>query len=253
MKKYSILLLIFAFAAGSVLAQKDDKQKNNDKEVKEKEKTTTAAISKTSTPMELAKAALTAHGGDKFKNMKTLIVSGSAEISGSPTQVISATFNTVFSGDKYRLEIINPMQPFKQVYDGQQTYSSMPNFQLPPLNRLGLPLLPKIEEKDYTVTELPEKGKKMGFRITSPEGYFTDFFLDEKTGQIKSYSAKYDIRGREITTSVEIDKLKEVEGILIPEKYSQRFELGSITMYANFKAKEILVNTAVADDVFTLK
>ena len=252
MKKYSILLLIFAFAAGA-FAQKDDKQKTTDKD-KEKTMTTAAVvISNTSTPMELAKAALAAHGGDKFKNMKTLIVSGTAEISGSPTQVMSATFNTVFSGDKYRLEIINPMQPFKQVYDGQQTYSSMPNFQLPPLNRLGLPLLPRIEDKDFTVTELPEKSKKLGFRITSPEGYYTDFFLDEKTGQVKSYSAKYDVRGREITTSVEIDKLKDVEGILIPEKYSQRFELGQLTMYASFKAKEIQVNTAVADDVFTLK
>ncbi|HEY0430069.1 MAG TPA: hypothetical protein VGC76_19960 [Pyrinomonadaceae bacterium] len=250
MKKYSILLLIFAFAANS-FAQKDDKQKKEDKD-KQTTTATTVAISKTSTPMELAKAALAAHGGDKFKNMKTLIVRGSAEISGSPTQVISATFDTVFSGDKYRLEIINPMQPFKQVYDGQQTYSSMPNFQLPPLNRLGLPLLPKIEEKGFTVSELPEKGKNLGFRITSPEGYYTDFFLDEKTAQVKSYSAKYEVRGHEITTSVEIDKLKDVDGILIPEKYSQRFELGQLTMYANFKAKEILVNTAVADDVFVM-
>lgn len=250
MKKLSILLFIFVFAAG-VFAQKDDKPK---KDAQEKEKTTAAVkISKTSTPMELARAAIAAHGGDKFKNMKSLIVRGSAEISGSPTQVIPATFDTIFSGEKYRLEIINPMQPFKQVYDGQQTYSSMPNFQLPPLNRLGMPLLPKIETEGFTVTELPEKGKKFGFRITAPEGFYTDFFLDEKNGQVKSYSAKYDVRGREITTAVEIDKLREVEGILIPEKYSQRFELGQITMYANFKAKDILVNTAIADDVFTLK
>lgn len=249
MKKYLILLLIFAFAAGA-FAQQDDKQK---KDEKEKTPLATVAISKTSTPMELAKAALAAHGGDKFKNMKTLVVRGSAEISGSPTQVISATFATIFSGEKYRLEIVNPLQPFKQVYDGENTTSSLPNFQLPPLNRLGLPLLAKIDEKGFTVTELPEKSKKLGFRITSPEGYFTDFFLDEKTGQVKSYAAKYDFNGREITTAVEIDKLKDVEGILIPEKYSQRFELGQITMYSNFKAKEILVNSAVADDVFTMK
>lgn len=251
MKKYSILLLIFVFAVG-VFAQKDDKQKKDEKE-KTTATPTPAAISKTSTPMELAKAALAAHGGDKFKNMKTLIVRGTADVSGSPTQVMSGTFATIFSGEKYRLEVVVPLQSFKQVFDGEQTVSSLPGFQLPPLNRLGLPLLPKMEEKGYTVSELPDKNKKSGFRITSPEGYFTDFYIDEKTGQVKGYSAKYDYNGREITTAVEIDKLKDVEGILVAEKYSQRFELGQLTIYSNFKAKEMLVNTTIADEVFTMK
>ncbi|MET0753744.1 MAG: hypothetical protein ABWZ66_10245 [Pyrinomonadaceae bacterium] len=247
MRKYSILLLIFVFTLSALAQKKDEKDKAMTTT------TATVAISKTSTPMELAKAALAAQGGDKFKNMKTLIIRGAAEISGSPTQVIPATFATVYAGEKYRLDIVNPMQPFKQVYDGQQTYSSIPNFSLPPLNRLGLPLLPKIEEKGFVVSELPDKSKKLGFRITSPEGYYTDFFVNEKTGQVKSYSAKYDFNGREITTSVEIDTMRDVDGVIVPEKYSQRFELGQLTMYANFKAKEILVNTTVADDVFTMK
>jgi hypothetical protein len=253
MKKYSILLLVFLLAAGA-FAQKDDKQKKDDKATVTASPTTpTVAISKTSTPMELAKAALVAHGGDKFKNMKTLVVRGTAEVSGSPTQVMNGTFAMIYSGEKYRMEVVVPIQSFKQVYDGVQTYSSVPNFQLPPLNRLGLPLLPKIEEKGFTVTALPEKGKKLGFRITSPEGYYTDFFIDEKTGQVTSYAAKYDYNGREITTAVEIDSVKTVDGILIPEKYSQRFDLGQFTMYSNFKAKEILVNSELADDAFTLK
>ncbi len=246
MKKYSILLLIFAFAM-SAFAQKKDEKKTETKPV-------SVTISKTSTPMELAKAALAAHGGDKFKAMKTLIVRGSAEISGSPTQVIPATFAMVLAGEKYRLEITNPFQPFKQVYDGENTFSSIPNFTLPPLNRLGLPLLPKIEEKGYAVVALAEgKNKKLGFRVTSPEGYYTDFFLDEKTAQVKSYESSYTYGERNITTSVEIDKVRDVDGVIIPERYAQRFELGQLTMYADFKAKEILINNEVADDVFTMK
>ncbi len=246
MRKYSILLLIFAFAI-SVFAQKKDEKKMETTPV-------SITISKTSTPMELAKAALAAHGGDKFKGMKTLIVRGSADISGSPSQVIPATFVQILSGEKYRLEITNPFQPFKQVYDGENTFSSVPNFTLPPINRLGLPLLPKIEEKGYTVAGLAEgKNKKLGFRITSPEGYYTDFFLDEKTAQVKSYESSYTFGERNITTSVEIDKVRNVEGVIVPERYAQRFELGQLTMYSDFKAKEILVNSEVADDVFTMK
>ena len=138
-------------------------------------------------------------------------------------------------------------------YGEMQTVSSVPNFTLPPINRLGLALLQRMDEKDYVIAALPEKSKKKaGFRITSPEGYYTDFFVDEKTGQVKSYEASYDFNGRNVTTSVEIDTFKEVDGIKIPEKYAQRFELGFATIYADFKAKEILVNSEVSDDVFSM-
>ncbi len=246
MKNITILSLILVFVAG-VFAQTDKKQKPSEKDK------TTVAVSKTATPLELAKAALVAHGGDKFKNMKTLVVRGTADVSGSPSTTFPATFAMIYSGEKYRLEISNPFTPFKQIYDGQQTVSSVAGFSLPPINRLGLPLLPKIEEKDFTVSALPDaKKKKSGFRITSPEGYYTDFFVDEKTGQVKNYEASYEFNGRTITTAVEIDKVREVEGVKVPERYAQRFETGNLTIYSDFKAKEILVNSNVADDVFAI-
>ncbi len=248
MKIIKILPLVLIFAVGA-FAQKD-----KDKKPTEKEKPITEAVSKTAAPMELAKAALLAHGGDKFKQMKTLVVTGTADVSGSPSMTFPAPFVMTYSGDKYRLEMNTPFVQFKQIYDGQQTFSSAGDVSLPPINRLGLPLLPKIEEKDYTVSALPDaKKKKTGFRITSPEGFYTDFFIDEKTNLIKSYEASYEINGRTITTAVEIDKLREVEGVKVPERYAQRFETGNLTIYANFKAKEILVNTTLADDIFVMK
>jgi hypothetical protein len=119
---------------------------------------------------------------------------------------------------------------------------------------LGLPLLQKLGDKDFTVSALPEKlKKKKGFRLTSPEGFYTDFFVNDKTGQIKGYESSYDINGREVTTSVEIDKFRTVEGVVIPERYSQRFDLGQITAYADFKAKEILVNSVIKDEIFLIR
>lgn len=254
MKNLIALSLVLAFAAGA-FAQADKNKKPSEKEKTAAASTTTnAAVSKTATPMELAKAALAAYGGDKFKNMKTLVVTGTADVSGSPSMTFPAPFVMTYAGDKYRLEMSTPFMQFKQIYDGQQTYSSAGDVTLPPINRLGLPLLPKIEEKDFTVSALPEaKKKKAGFRITSPEGFYTDFFIDEKTGLVKSYEASYEVGGRTITTAVEIDKLREVEGVKVPEKYSQRFETNGLTVYANFKAKDILVNSTVGDDVFVMK
>ncbi|MEP6703768.1 MAG: hypothetical protein ABJB34_03085, partial [Acidobacteriota bacterium] len=65
--------------------------------------------------------------------------------------------------------------------------------------------------------------------------------------------SRYDINGRIVTTSVEVDTLRVVDGITVPEKYSQRFDTEQITIYAAFKSKEILVNTPVDDDVFSTK
>lgn len=203
--------------------------------------------------IELAKQAISAHGGDKLKNMKTLVVKGSVDVTMSAmNQSIPATFVTIFSGEKYRIEIANPFQPFKQTFDGKETVSSLRGgFTLPPINRLGLPLLQQMGKQGFVITALPEvKKKQKGFRMTSPEGFATDFYLDEKSSQIKGYDATYEINGRTVTTSVEIDKLRDVEGVLIPEKYAQRFDMDQITVYANFKAKDITVNTEVPDGVF---
>ncbi len=248
MKKYTIAL--FLAAVTTTANAQSDKKSNPDIN-----KTVVTVTKTDNAPYELAKAAVSAHGGDKFKQMKTLDVRGTVDVTGSTfPQAIPATFATIYSGDKYRLEITNPFQPLKQIYDGQQTSSSIPGFNLPPINRLGLPLLQRIDEKEFVVSTLPEKlKKKKGFRVTSPEGYYTDFFIDDKTGQVKGYESSYIFNDRAVTTSVEIDKLRTVEGVVVPERYSQRFDLGQITVYADFKAKDILVNTPIADNIFEIK
>ncbi len=248
MKKNFITLLIIFSSALFVFGQKDQPKKSSEMPKSEVVKIENAAL-------ELAKSAVMAHGGDKFKSMKTLVVKGAVDITTSAiAQAIPATFATIFSGDKYRIDLNNPFTPFQQVYDGEQTFSSLRGgFTLPPLNRLGLPLLQKLGEKDFVVSALADdKNKKKGFRITSPEGFFTDFYLDEKTNQVKSYDSNYEINERSITTNVEIDKYKTVEGVVVPERYAQRFDMGELTAYADFKAKEILVNSEVSDSIFAL-
>lgn len=213
-----------------------------------------AASEVTTTAVDLSKAAFAAHGGDKLKAIKTLIVRGTADVTMSSfNQAFPAGFAIVIAGERYRLEIQSPFQSLKQVYDGKETFSSVPGFSLPPVTSLGFPLLLHIGDTGYKVSELAETGKKKkGFRITTPEGFYTDFFLDERTSQVKGYESSYDLNGRTITTSVVIDKYRIVDGVTVPEKYSQRFDLGQMTAYADFKAKEILINSPVADDVFSI-
>jgi hypothetical protein len=203
----------------------------------------------------LAAKTLEAHGGEKLRKMRSLVIRGSVDVTAATTaQTIPATFITIFSGDKYRIEINNPFQPVQQIYDGTRTSASIRGgFTLPPINRLGFPMLPRLGETGFVITSLPdEKKKKTGFRLTSPEGYFTDFYIDAKTGQIRGYDSTYAISGRTVTTSVEIDKMRVVDGVVVPEKYVQRFDMGQITIFAEFKAKEILVNSPIDDSVFAI-
>jgi hypothetical protein len=246
MKKYLVALFIAVFAISGVAQTKSD-DKNKDSKVEAK---TENAL------LELANATLKAHGGDSFKNMKSLTIIGSVDVTPSNfPQKIPATFVTIFAGDKYRFELNNPFQPIKQVFDGKETFSNVQGgFELPPVNRLGFPVIQKIGDKDFAVSGLADdKEFKKGFRITSPEGYYTDFYIDKKTGLVKSYNSSYVINGNNVTTSVEIDKMRTVDGVVIPERYAQRFDLGQLTVYADFKAKEIVVNKEIADDIFILK
>jgi hypothetical protein len=201
----------------------------------------------------LAKAAFAAHGGDKFKAVKTIVIKGSVDVT-SPAipQAIPGGFSMAFAGEKYRVEISTPVQSLKQSYDGEQTYTSSQLGSLPPMNRLGMPLLQRLGDEGFTVTALSgDSKKKLGFRITAPDGFFTDFFVDEKTKQIKSYESMYEFSGRTFTTSVEISRYRDVAGVLVPEKYSQRFDLGQLVVYGDFKAKDILINTELSPEVFS--
>jgi len=203
--------------------------------------------------MDMAKATVAAHGGDKLKQMKTLVMKGSVDLNING-QTVPAAFSTVFSGEKYYFEITSPFQQLKQVFDGRSTYSSLQGFALPPMTSLGFPLLPKVGEAGYSVSAIGDKEKKKkGFRVTTPEGFYTDFYTNEKTNQIKGYDSSFETGGGQVvTTSVEIDEFQTVEGLLVPKKYSQRFDLGPITAYVNFKAKEILVNSPISDSVFAM-
>lgn len=205
--------------------------------------------------LELAKTVLQAHGGEKFGQIKSLVLRGSVDVSSpNAPQSIPASFAIVYSGEKYRFDLQSFIVKFSQASDGETTNSSMPGVYLPPLTRVGLAVLPKIEDSGYIVSALPEKlKKKKGFRVISPEGYYTDFIIDEKTSLVKSYESSYEVDGRQISTAVTISKYRDVGGAMINERFSQRLELGQLTAYADFKARDILVNSAIEDGVFRLK
>lgn len=185
MKRYLstpvLLLLLGTFA----LAQEPPAAKPNGSTPSTASTITAATIAASSTPLELARAALAAQGGDKFKNLKSMVLIGTADLyPPSSTQSIPGKFAMVTVGDKVRIDIdARPVFNFKQIYDGQQSYSSIPGVQMPPASKFGLPVLAKFDQPGYTVSALPDKKKLRGFRIADSEGNTTDFFIDPATAQ----------------------------------------------------------------------
>jgi hypothetical protein len=249
-------VLIFCFAALSVLTlSAQDKGKDKAKSgPNAPAATATVSLKADATPLELAKAAVAAHGGDKFKHVKSITQYGSVELTApGSAQSLPASYKIVTAGEKTRFEISSPILNLLQIYDGENLYTSMGGGEIPNLSKISLLLLAHIEQNGYKLAALPDKKKRRAFRVTTPENYVVDFYLDPKTAQVTGYDVKFIIRDREVTTAVEFDKFRDVEGVILPEKFSQRLEFGTITSYANFKAKEIFVNKEIADDVFVVK
>ena len=212
-----------------------------------------AAVSITSTtaPMELARIALAAQGGEKFRNLKSMVLRGSVDLyAPNSTQSIPGGFIWVVAGDKVRLEVDARPTPlsFKQIYDGQRAYSSLPGVEMPPFSKVGLPLLAKYDQAGYSVTALPNKKMLRAFRITDPEGYVTDFHVDATTGRVMSFLIPYG----GYTFGTENKKFKDVDGVLVPTEFTQRLEMPQGAAFAEYKVKDIKLNNPLGDDVFEI-
>ena len=240
MKKPVALLAIFFSLAAATFAQKTDTTP-----VPPTPAANDAAVA-------MAKAALTAHGGDKFKAMKSIVMKGSVDINVS-NQVLPGAFSIALSGEKYYFEISSIVQSIKQIYDGNQTYCSINGFMVPPPTSVGFAVLARVGDSGYTVSPYgDEKKKRKGFRITAPDGFYTDFYVDDKTGQVKGYESAFEVNQRLVTTSAVIDQVETVEGVTVPKKYSQRFDLGNLTAYANFNTKDVKVNPEMEATAFAI-
>ena len=254
MKRYAltfspiVLLLILALTA---LAQSADPVKSNGMPAAVNSIPAPQPITANSSPKELAAAALAAQGGDKFKNLKSMMLYGSASLyAPNSSQSLPGKFVLVTAGEKVRIDIdASPVFKFKQVYDGQQSYSSIPNVSMPPASKFGLPVLAKCDQPGYTVSALPNDKKLRGFRVVDAEGNTTDFFIDPVTARVMKYLTPYN--GYMFGT--ENSKFSEVEGVLIPVNFTQRLEMPQGAFFAEYKVKDIKLNQPIGDDVFVMQ
>lgn len=211
---------------------------------------TNIKITAATSPVDLARAAVASLGGDKYLKLDNMVLSGSADLyAPNQTTALPGKFVMVYaSGDRYRLEIQSPAFNFRQIYDGQNAFTSVRGFDFPPPSKLGIGVLSKYDKQGYTVTALPDKKKQRAFRITDPEGNATDFLVDAETGRLMSYSYPY--MGN--TIGVEHKTYKVVEGVSIPYTFVQKFETPQGSFFAEYKVKDVKLNITLADDVFDI-
>lgn len=207
-------------------------------------------ITATTSPSDMARAAINAFGGAKYRSLKNMVLIGTADLfSPNSTQSLPAKFAMVVAGERYRLEIdARPAFAFQQISDGQQTYSSVRGFDLPPPNKFGLPLLLKFDQPGYTVSAIPDRKKLRGFRITDTEGNTTDYFVDPETARVMSYETTFNGN----TFGIEHKKFRDVEGVLIPISFSQKFDTPQGSFFADYSVRDVKINQELADDMFAI-
>jgi len=208
------------------------------------------AITSETSPKDLARAAFLAQGGEKFRSVQNMILRGSVQLyPPNSVQSIPGGFSLITAGDKLRMEIdARPAITFKQIYNGEQTYSSMPNVAVPPLTKFGPGALARFDQPGYQISAIADKKKQRGFRLVDPDGYTTDFYLDPKTGRVMSFVIYYN----GLTLGTENSKFKEVDGVLVPTSFSQKFEMPMGAFFAEFTVKEVKLNQQLGDDAFAI-
>jgi len=212
--------------------------------------TTVPGITAATTPVDLARAAIAAQGGEKFRNVKSVVLRGSVDLyPPNSTQAIPGSFVIVLAGDKSRLEVdARPAVTFKQIFDGQRSYSSLPNVDVPPASKFGMGLLVKFDQPGYVVSALPDKKKQRAFRVSDPDGNMTDFYIDVATGRVMSFMIPYG----GYTFGTENKKMKEVEGVLVATSFTQRLEMPQGAYFADYSVKDVKLNQTLSDDVFAI-
>jgi len=249
MRKTLVVLSLFALGATQSFAQ-DAATKNAATPAASTSAVPAIVITPTSTPSDLAKAAIQAQGGDKFKNVQNMMLRGSVQLyAPNSIQALPGSFYIVTSGNKLRMELdARPQIVFKQIYDGQNSFSSMPGVEIPPLSKFGLNALSRFDQPGYKLTALPDKKKQRGFRLEDPDGYTTDFYIDPATGRVMSFLMYY----QGYTFGTENSKFKEVDGVLVPFTFSQRFDMPMGAFFAEYSVKEVKLNQTLADDMFVI-
>jgi hypothetical protein len=210
----------------------------------------TVTITASTSPEDLARAAFTAQGGEKFRKVQSMVLRGSVDLfAPNSTQSIPGGFVIASAGDKIRLEIdARPAVSFKQIYDGEHSYSSLPGVEVPPLTKFGLPVLGRFDQAGYKISAIPDKKKLRGFRITDPDGLITDFYIDPANGRVMSFLIPYN----GYTFGTEHKKFKEFDGILVPMSFTQRMEMPQGAFFADFNVKDVKLNQPLGDDVFAI-
>jgi hypothetical protein len=254
MKLVSLSLLVLLLMCGAVCAQKSSSSTAPNGTQPAAAPSSIPApppITAETTPTELARAALAALGGDKFKSLKNIWIVGSVDLyAPNSTLAQPGKFSIITAGAKFRMDVdASPAFKFKQIFDGQQSYSSIPGVQMPPADKFGLAVLMKYDQPGYTVSAIPNEKKLRGFRITDAEGNTTDFYLDPATARVMKYVSPYS----GYTFGTENSKFKEIDGVLIPFNFSQRMEMPMGAFFADFKVKEAKLNQPLADDVFVIQ
>ncbi|MBD0326349.1 MAG: hypothetical protein ICV68_07955, partial [Pyrinomonadaceae bacterium] len=153
-------LLLSLVLAVSVMATAQEKEKTASTQATVTVATPAATgsvnitITPATTPLDLARAAFNAEGGEKFRTMKSLVISGSADLYGPNSSfALPAKFYVITSGERSRREIrAEPPAPplIRLIYDGQNSYSNMPGFNPPPVNKFGMYMLSKFDQPGYT-------------------------------------------------------------------------------------------------------
>lgn len=202
--------------------------------------------------VELARTTVAAQGGQKFRELKSIVLTGSGD-AYSPliAQKVPIQFAIAITDERMRVDMKAPFGLIQLINDGQQFHTRMGaqqgSFGIAPPAKFGIRVLAKYDKPGYSVTPLPDQKKETGFRITDPEGNSTDFYLDSKSNRVSRYIYRF----KDSNQTWETSDFREVEGLPVPYKITMQLGSRQGDYYAEFKVKEVKINEPLSGELFT--
>jgi hypothetical protein len=203
------------------------------------------------TAADRARAAFAAHGGEKFRALKTITLKGvGTAVSPLSPDAVPAEITMISTEDRIRIDLAVPFGIIQLINDGKQFYNLVNgaegSFGLAPPAKFGLRVLARYGQKGYTAVTLPDPDVERSFRITDPEGNATDFYLGPASSRVTRIAYKYN----DLRQSWELGSFKEVEGVMVPHSVTIRLESKVGDYLISLQAVDVKLNQPVDNAAF---
>lgn len=195
-----------------------------------------------------------ATGVEKMADIKTLDIKAKMSIMGMEMPMTMK----IKQPNKFRVDVEMMGQKTSAAFDGEKGWMINPALGAGPQELTGDELKQQMQQTDFegelynykqkgfTAELLGKEDGAYNIKLTSADGTFKNYFIDEDSYMITKVKAKVEAMGQQIDVETKFVEYQDVAGMKIVKKLEASMPMGTMTTTMD----EIKVNEKIDDSVF---